>query len=155
MTQHPGLQSAEDVFGKVERELARLEAEVTADTYFNFAITAYHLCDWVEKDARLPKAARRDLKVLRRELAIQVCRDIANGSKHFGVDYPNPVVADATCTTGYGMGRFGAGAYGVGEVTIQVTLSDGSLRDGLDIAREAATLWRAFFAKHISRGSAA
>jgi len=154
MTQHPGLQSALDLFNKVERELARLETAVSADTYFNFAITAYHICDWVEKDSTLPKAARRELESLRQQLPIQICRDIANGSKHFGVNYSDPVVADATCVTGYGMGRYGKGAYGVGEPKIQVTLADGSLLDGLDIARQAVQLWRTFFTKHALAGSA-
>lgn len=148
MTQHPGFQCAHDVRRKVERELARLEAEVTSDTFFNFAVTAYHLCDWIAKDATLPKEARRQLATVRKQLPIQICRDIANGSKHFGVNYKDFVVADATCVAGYGIGRYGAGSYGVGEASIEVTLADGELLDGLNVARQATTVWQEFFAKY-------
>jgi hypothetical protein len=134
-----------DLLGKLEREMARLEAEVSPDTYFNFAITAYHLCDWIKNDPRVSASARGALEPLRKQLPIRVFRDLANGSKHFQLTYPNTIVVDATCTTGFGVGRYGKGAYGQGERAIQVTLSDGTLRDGLALAREATTLWQTFF----------
>lgn len=150
MTQHPGLQTVRDLLGKLERELGRLQSDVSADTYFNFAVTAYHICDWIEGDSTVPNAARRDLPNVRRLLPIQVCRDIANGSKHFRLNYTNAVVADATCIApSYDVGRYGAGPFGVGESVIQVTLADGTLRDGLELAREATRLWRDFFARHL------
>ena len=128
--------------------MARLEAEVTSDTYFNFVITAYHLCDWIKADTTVPAGARAALGALRKQLPIRVCRDLANGSKHFQLTYPDVIVADATCTTGFGVGRYGGGPFGVGEASIPVTLSDGTVLDGLGLARQATQLWRAFFAAH-------
>lgn len=150
MTQHPGLQSVEDLFGKLERELARLEADVTPDNYFNFVITAYHICDWVEKGPGASKPVLRELESFRGQLPIRVCRDIANGSKHFQLDdnYSNKVVADATCIVGFGVGAYGKGSYGVGELAVRITLENDVEHDGLVLARDAVRLWRSFLSKH-------
>jgi hypothetical protein len=144
VTQHPGLMTSRDLLAKLERELGRLETEVSADTYFNFVMTAYHLCDWIKNDPRVPVAAKTALPAFRKLLPIRVCRDIANGSKHFTLTYSNVIVADATCVVAYGTGRFGHGAFGTGESEIQVTLSDTSKADGLLIARQATALWQGF-----------
>jgi hypothetical protein len=148
MTHHPGIKSTRELFDKAVRELAKLEDKVSPDNFANFVITAYSICDWVEKDPAVPALARSDLQAFRSTPAMAACRDLANGTKHFLLNYPNTVVVDATCTTGFGMGRYSKGPYGVGEPTIQVTLVDGTVADGLQLAREITDEWRKFLATH-------
>ena len=158
MGQHPGLMNARDLFGKLEREMLRLEAAASAtpaadraelsDSYFNFAVTAHHLGDWIRGDPSVPAAARTALDDLSSKQALRVCRDLANGSKHFRDSRQDVIVADATCTTTWGGGRYGVGPHGVGEPTILVTLADGTVLSGLELAREATRVWKEFFAAH-------
>lgn len=148
MTHHPGIQGARDLLEKLNRELARFEQEVSADNFANLVITAYSICDWISNDPAVPASARDALPNARNTPSLLACRDLANGTKHFRLSYPNHIVADATCVTAFGMGRYGAGPYGVGEPTIQVTLLDGSIVNGLDLARNATAEWRQFFATH-------
>jgi hypothetical protein len=145
VTQHPGIHSARDLFEKLNRELTRFERDVSADNFANLVITAYSICDWISNDPTVPASARASLHVVRNTASLLVCRDLANGTKHFQLNYPNAVVVDATCVTAFGMGRYGAGPYGVGEPTIQVTLLDGSSINGLDLARSVTAEWRQFF----------
>ena len=148
MTHHPGIHSTRDLFEKLVRELARLEQEVSPDTFANFVITAHSLCDWVDKDPAISPAAKAALPGMRAKALLQVCRDLANGTKHFRLNYPNAVVVDATCITAFGAGRYGVAPYGVGEPTVQITLSSGAAADGLKVAREVTAEWRAFCTTH-------
>lgn len=107
-----GLESTEDMLSKVKRELNRL-ADASAkhtdvvDHGVNCAWTAWHITDWVwkvkfEQDAvarkslesghtNLPSGDRDRFKeCLARECTgLALCRDIANGIKHFLLD-PKP-----------------------------------------------------------------
>ena len=116
--------------------------------FANFVINARSICDWVDKDPAVPAPARSALPAMRARPELQVCRDLANGTKHFQLNYPDSVVVDATCVSAFGMGRFGAGPYGVGEPVVQITLSDGSTTDGLEVARKVVEEWQLFFATH-------
>lgn len=90
-----GYSTPGDIFNKAERERLRLiEAsghfarEEMCDHFFNFCVTAHALRDWCIKHLG---ASAKD-KVRKRCDAIPVlacCRDIANSSKHFGLDEKN------------------------------------------------------------------
>ena len=148
MTHHPGIHSPRHLFDKLTRELATLEEEVTADHFANFVITAHSMCDWVDNDPAVPAPAKAALPTFRSGEKLQVCRDLANGTKHFQLSYPNRVVVDATCVVAYGAGRYGKGQYGTGEASIQITMKDGSLVDGLEVAREVTSDWDQFLSQH-------
>lgn len=148
MTHHPGIHHAGDLFAKLARELANLEHEVSADTFANLVVTAYSLCDWISNDPAVPQSARDALPMIRTTPALLACRDLANGTKHFVLNYPNAVVVDATCVTGFGMGAYGRGPYGIGEPTIQVTLANSTLVDGVQLARDVTGAWQAFLTKN-------
>ena len=115
MTHHPGIHSARHLFEKLTRELARLEQEGSPDNFANLVITAYSICDWISNDPSVPASARDALPAIRRDPWLLACRDLANGTKHFRLNYPNTVVVDATCVTAFGMGRYGAGPFGLNE----------------------------------------
>src|SRR5450755_165066 len=81
----PGLTSAVDLFHKLQRDIARLDREVTSDCFFDLVITGYSLIDWVRNDPSIPAAARSasENSALYADPWLKVCGDLANASKHF------------------------------------------------------------------------
>ena len=77
------LQSARDLLDKLRYDLGRLERE-PLDQYaaFDFFVTAWHVLDWLYPGEDV--AAKKMRKSLRNgSLILQVCDQLANGSKHF------------------------------------------------------------------------
>jgi len=136
------LSSSRDLFGKLQRDAALLEQEVTTDRFFNFVITGYSLIDWVRKDPAMTgvniaiDALRADLKI---------CGELANAAKHFRLTRRTPVTKAASSKQGYGVGRYGVGRYGIGEESITVELNDGKQMSCLDLVNNVIAVWRKFF----------
>jgi len=57
------------------------------DFFLAFAQNCYSLRDWLDRDARASKPALDDL--MSRTPALQICRDVANGSKHLVISKPS------------------------------------------------------------------
>ncbi|MGQ0712677.1 MAG: hypothetical protein ACT4PJ_02975 [Gemmatimonadaceae bacterium] len=138
------------MLAKLKREHARLENEVTGDDLMNFVITGYHIIDWIKNNTSVSSAVTAGVKLMYDNLYIAVCRDLANGSKHFDLrsDYKDRVTDKTSVISGYGTGRFGKGAYGVGEPSIVIVLTDGQRFDALEFAKQVVAAWEDFFAKH-------
>ncbi len=88
-----------DLHGKLVREHERLNKEPTSDNFMNFILTANHLYDWVvndpSADPSLKSKIEADLKnsIIGSDLEfLQICRDIANASKHFRLTYPHQII---------------------------------------------------------------
>jgi hypothetical protein len=143
-----GLRSARDLFDKLGRDAALLDAQVTGDRFFNFVVTGYSLIDWVKKDNSIPTVARSAVQSLYTDPSIQICGDLATACKHFELTKRRPITQDATLQQGFGAGRFGAGAFGVGEDSIEVRLNDGTTFSALELTGNVLGVWRAFFASH-------
>ncbi len=140
-----GLDTASDLFRKVERDRTALEREVTPDAVFNFVVTAHALCDWVQKDPTLSRTAKLGaVDLARTNEWLRACRDLANGSKHFTIDRYHPLVEHADAASGYGRGRYGVGAYGGGEWCITISW-DGNTYKALDLVARVCEAWTAFF----------
>lgn len=151
MSRTYGLRTAQDLLSKLDRDAMLLREQVSSDHFFNFFVTAYSLADWVQNDPSVPASAKNALKQFRGKPEIQICKDLANASKHFELDpkkNPTPMVDSADSAQGYGVGRYGIGDYGVGEESIVVRLSAGSPVDGMDVMEEALREWKAFFHTH-------
>ncbi len=138
---------------KLERDALLLREEVSSDRFFNFVVTAYALVDWIRKDPVVPRSAKKALPQFRSKPEIQICRDLANASKHFELDpnpklNPNPIVASANSDQGFGFGRVSAGGWGVGEEEITIWLSEGNRVNGLKVMEDALREWRDFFQTH-------
>jgi len=150
----PGLNSAVDLFHKLQRDAERLNREVTSDAFFNFVITGYSLVDWIKNDPVMPASTKttavRD--GLYREPWLKVCGDLANASKHFMLTHRVPVTTEAKSTSGYGMGRCGAGAFNIGEETIEIQVRDEkgieSEWTALEFVTGVIQVWLGFFARH-------
>jgi hypothetical protein len=145
-----GLKTPRDMLAKLHREHARLKSEVTGDDLMNFAITAYHLIEWIKKNSSVDAATKRDLDRIYGDPLIGACRDIANETKHYALkkDYQDRVTEKTSAISGYGEGRFGKGAFGVGEPSIVIVFIDGSRFDVLQFAQGVVDAWEAFFGKH-------
>jgi len=80
---------------------------------------------------------------------IRLCGEIANGSKHFVLDKPrNPKTRTITSSQGWGMGRYGKGAYGIGEESIIIEMADGTKRDCLEFVDDVVAFWESFLTQH-------
>jgi hypothetical protein len=145
-----GLKTPRDMLGKLKREHARLENEVTGDDLMNFVISGYHLIDWIRNNASVSSAVTADAKLMYDNTYVAVCRDLANGSKHFELksDYKDRVTDKTSVISGYGTGRYGKDAYGVGEPSIIIVLTDGQRFDALQFGKEVIAAWEGFFVKH-------
>lgn len=150
MSLTPGLSSAVDLFHKLQRDVGRLDQEVTNDQFFNLVITGYSLIDWVKNDPSLPPSARDETQIsgLYTEPWLKVCGDLANASKHFVLSRRKPVTTNVTSASGYGIGRFGKGAFGEGERDIQVHIDGGYVWTALEFATGVLQVWIDFFGRH-------
>jgi len=151
MSRTYGLRTARDLLAKLERDAELLRQEVSSDRFFNFVVTAYSLVYWIQNDPSVNSGAKSDLQRFRSTQSIQICRDLANLSKHFSLDprrNPNPKVQSAASDQGFGVGRFGVGGYGVGEEEISVVLDNGATQDSLALIEDALRDWKTFFVQH-------
>ena len=140
-----GLSSARSLYEKLQRDAEALEEEVNSDRFFNFFVTGYSLIDWVKKDPSVPQTAQTAVNDIRDDQWIKTCRDIANASKHFTLNYSNPTTSSVTSEQGLGVGRYGLGGFGLGEERINVTLTDGSSFDCLKLVDGVMNTWKNFF----------
>lgn len=123
------INSASDLYRKLQVESKRLEKEVTDHDFHNFVKTARELFEWIEKDNSATRDMRRKLingKHLRNE-----CDEISNEIKHFK-EKSNKFVDDVASEGGYGIGRIGKGRYGVGERSIKLIFKSGNSESLLD-----------------------
>jgi hypothetical protein len=150
MTLTPGLSSAVDLFHKLQRDITRLDQEVTHDHFFNFVITGYSLIDWVKNDPSLPAAARtaEAIRALYEEPWLKVCGDLANASKHFVLTKRRPVTTEVMSHSGWGIGRYGRGAFGEGERDIVVHIHGAPSWSALEVSVGVLQVWLQFFERH-------
>lgn len=95
------LKDARDLLQKLERDYARFEAASLpesnehvhqSDHAYNFAITAWHMSDWIWQSDPVPAETFRcrSLRQFQANLVKQcpeldICQDLCNGSKHFKI----------------------------------------------------------------------
>jgi hypothetical protein len=144
-----GLKSPRDLLEKLKRDGALLNEEVTSDKFFNFVATGWAIKDWVKNDESLPTSARSIVESsAQNDQLLQICRDLANASKHFVLSRSEPIISTAESAQGYGLGRYGKGRYGYGEEDIQITLNDGSAVSCLELVKGVILSWDRFFLSH-------
>ena len=118
--------------------------------FFNFVVTGYSLIDWIKHDPTVPASAKEQIQIdaLYTDTWLKVCGDLATAAKHFKFTIRVPEMSSASSSSGYGMGRFGKGGFGVGEESINIVLNDGTSYNGLDFLQGVLSSWDAFFLKH-------
>jgi hypothetical protein len=145
-----GLTSLSDLFAKLQRDAEALDVEVTSDRLFNFVVTGYSMIDWVKNDPTVPASAKVSTVVdaLYKDKWLKVCGDLATAVKHFSLTTRKPITDSAVTESGFGVGRFGKGGWGVGEESIEVKLNDGTSFSCLDLAAGVVASWETFFKSH-------
>jgi hypothetical protein len=86
------LTTASDLLAKAKREERRLSNAITAedrvefaDTLFNFAVTAYHVKDWIKCDPSAAAAFSEVEDYVGAQQPLRLCREICNSSKHYAL----------------------------------------------------------------------
>jgi hypothetical protein len=79
---------------------------------------------------------------------LKACGDLANAAKHFTLDKRVPITRSASSKRGFGLGRYGVGAFGIGEESIEVQLNDGTNVSALELTQQVLDTWQAFFSRH-------
>jgi transposase InsO family protein len=67
------------------------------------------------------------------------------GNKHFKIDRRVPITSNTSSSTGFGMGRYGKGGYGIGEESIAIELNDESSFQCDEFVRNVVSVWKCFF----------
>lgn len=156
------LDSPRDLLAKARREQARLrEAIVTqnrtqiADAIFNFAVTAYHVKDWLKKSASGSYRPKDVETYLDSVLVLRVCREICNASKHRGLGNPakdaQVVTASATTVTPPTRLQIGEVSFEAEQplsFRIKVVTLDGSRLEVMDFSVRVIAAWEQFFTSH-------
>lgn len=147
MPLHPGFETAADLYHKLKCDAATITKAVTPHNFFNFVITAHSLCDWAERDPSVSSTAHAAVANVRVSPWLQMCRDVANGSKHFEVTSYEPSVTDSHGDVGYGSGRFGRGDYSVGEWSITLEHNNNT-HEALTVVAQVMAVWHTFFEEY-------
>lgn len=144
------LETVTDLYKKLERDATALNEEVTSDRLFNFVVTGYSLIDWIKNDPTVPAAAKNSKCIynLYNDKWLKVCGDLATACKHFEIHRRVPITSNTSSSTGFGMGRYGKGGYGIGEESIAIELNDGSSFQCDEFVRNVVSVWKCFFATY-------
>lgn len=140
-----GLNTAEDLYRKLQADQARVLADPTdAFAAYDFVVTAWHLCDW--RFAGKLGPARSDF--CNRHIAVRVCEHLATGAKHFSPGNKHSSVSSTDTGGVWAKGVWGnVWASGVWAEWIEIEL-DGDARttlgDRISIKKLAELVMRAW-----------
>jgi hypothetical protein len=110
--------------------------EMDADEFLVFFIFCYHLKDWVIKETNIPK--REIENFINRTQSLNICADIANGTKHFGLTR-DPRSGEDFRLRAYA--TVNGDKVGVG---LLITLEDETQIKAIDLAKDCIKNWDAF-----------
>lgn len=156
------LDSPRDLLAKARREQVRLrEAIVTqnrtqiADAIFNFAVTAYHVKDWLKKSASGSYRPKDVEKHLFSVPVLRICREICNASKHRGLDEPakdtQAVTASANAVTSpmhLQIGEVSLESEQAPSFRIKIVTFEGARFEVMDFSTQVIIAWEQFFTSH-------
>src|ERR1700753_1442871 len=93
------LLSARELFEKLKRDAALLDAEVTTDRFFNFVITGYSIIDWCKGE---PTLSALNVQTLYDDHWLKICGDLATAGKHFQLTKRQSITDSASSEQGFG-----------------------------------------------------
>ena len=150
-----GFREPRSLLNKIVRERNRLSKAIQAqcdedivDAFFNFAVTAYHVKDWLIRhpNSNIAKGAVEAFISVTPQL--ETCRDICNHAKHFKFDYTPKTIGIVSTITSLGepvkRGEY-FDIYGTTDVAI--VLEDGQRFLSEKFADSVISAWESFFKK--------
>jgi hypothetical protein len=150
-----GLNTPHDLLEKARRELAALEiaamtqdeTEMT-DALFNFAVTTYHVKDWLKCHSSDSYGARDVEEYVARSPALSTCRDLCNAGKHFDLTYEPTTGAVVASANSMSADLVPIGSLNTPIYRVKVVRNDGSRHEVVAIATQALNDWERFFELH-------
>jgi hypothetical protein len=153
------LDKPRDMLAKARREQARLSDALRtqdrtsiADALFNFAVTAYHVKDWLKESASAAYSPSQLEAYLQADKCLRLCREICNASKHQRL---TAVPKDARDIAFSATGTFTIASTDPNDVklesdasptfTVKVVAFDGSRYEASDFASHVIRTWEQFF----------
>jgi len=143
--------------------LSMCDESAVRDSLFNFAVSSYHLRDWVNEFQ--PGLKDKISALLNKSNSLRACRDLCNASKHVALDMRNlayrkhpPIVYDvrrsatgATSMPNTTEVLAHATVQGVPQASqlpwrLKIQMNDGHSIRGEDLVSEVLDVWRQFFA---------
>jgi hypothetical protein len=123
------LQTADDLYAKLKRDFARLQAEPTdTDAAYNFFVTGWHLLEWAH-----PGRAQEDLRARKRDANVEllIAEHLAVAGKHFAPKDPRLESVDGGKRSGvWSDSVWGANVWAKGTWAETLTVHlDGKARD--------------------------
>jgi hypothetical protein len=161
----PGLnywyKSARDLLGKVYRDKDKLYESVSsqdheriADAVFNFAVTAYHVKDWLKQEATTTCTSQAVEDYVSSHEFLSICADLCNGSKHRKFD--DSKHSPRSTATGIGDSPLKvsmtsitcSSSIAVTGFTPVIDTLEGNQYDILSWADQVVSTWKDFFTRH-------
>lgn len=136
------LENYKDLFSKLKYELNLLKKEVNSYIFFNFAVTAYHIKDWIKNDDSLGQDIKQKANDIFKDDDFKLCQDICDRYKHFKKKRNPTKLNEIKSKKGYGCGRYGKKEYGIGEESITVITIGEEAFNGLDLAQKIYDKWK-------------
>jgi hypothetical protein len=150
-----GLNTPRDLLEKARREFAILESAAMmqdetqmADALFNFAVTAYHVKDWLEHHLSRSRSSVDVDGYVARHPALLICRDLCNAGKHVVLEYKSVTEAVLASPESTPAGLALDGSRSAPIYRVVVVRKDGSTLDAVELATLALNDWERFFAIH-------
>jgi hypothetical protein len=139
-----------DLFKKLDAEFADLTNDSLSSRHaMNFALTAYHMLDWVrEHELHFKEKSDEDQKfrkaVYNKCPAMKVMKDLTNGSKHVNITQYVPKVKDTKVHDGtFQDDAFQSSAFDVSALLVNMT--DGTVHKFTDVAKSTMDFWAQAF----------
>jgi hypothetical protein len=140
------LRTPRDLLAKAKRDHAKMEAETSTDTIFNFFVTTYHVVDYVKALGTVPLSA---IDQLYDDPDFKMCQFLCNKGKHIKLRQGSPFEAkyEAAVAGGF-LGSFVLGRDVLGGPERFVVLDGNKEVDTVDLGQRLLQKWEAFFATH-------
>jgi hypothetical protein len=135
------LKNSGDLLKKAKWNFSKLNELVNSYDLFDCLCSVNHIPDWIKNDPSTT-GLTNDVEAIQNKPIMDVTRKLCNRAKHFDTSAPK-----TNMQRGYNAGRYGVGAFGIGEPSYEVEV-DGHLMNVLDLVREVLQEWERFLLGH-------
>ncbi len=156
------LKSPANLLEKLARDLKRLaqDEQNQSDHAFNFAVTAWHMSEWAYKAAQERSQGSKPFgcaslrafqNFIRKDCpALDICYDLANGSKHTEVARSSKAVIETgvSAVASRLLDSFELGQDRLGGIALKVRFADGTSGYAIDVFMEALAYWKGILEQH-------
>jgi hypothetical protein len=155
------LDKPRDLLAKARREQDRLfdalqaqDRTSIADVLFNFAVTAYHIKDWLKQSASASYSPSQVEAYIEADKCLRLCREICNASKHQKLRSVSTEARDVTFSA---TGTFVVASIDPNDVklesetspsfAVKIVAFDGSRYEANEFVAQVIRAWEHFFAQ--------